>query len=275
MSRSPHDLAVVMRFKDSARTLPGVLAALRRQSLQPDLLLGVDTGSRDGSPELIRQAGGEVVEWKQAYQHARVLNFGIQHSPARLVMALSSHTVVEGVDTLERMVSKFADPTVAAVSGDWDPQAPPEERLDRATLERNGLRFGSIYSNSFGMFRRAFWEEETFTDRIIGMEDYAWALNQIDRSRVVWRLRFPFQYQRSGATRDYSYACIAFRLADQHRLRLVWLGWRGSLQGWWRARNRSCADEPARVRRAAEMALHQDRLKAWLLWRWVNPRTET
>jgi glycosyltransferase involved in cell wall biosynthesis len=45
----PMTLGILIRFANSAVTLRDVLAALQAQTLQPDVILGVDSGSSDGS----------------------------------------------------------------------------------------------------------------------------------------------------------------------------------------------------------------------------------
>ena len=53
--------SVVIPVKDGARYLEEVLAAVRAQ--EPGLeVLVIDSGSRDGSPEIARAAGAEVLE---------------------------------------------------------------------------------------------------------------------------------------------------------------------------------------------------------------------
>ena len=61
MNATPATIGVVIRFKDSAATLPEVLEALQRQTRRPDRLVGVNTGASDNSAELITRAD-EVVE---------------------------------------------------------------------------------------------------------------------------------------------------------------------------------------------------------------------
>ena len=103
-------LGVVIRFKNSADTLPAVLEALRRQTLRPDLVLGVNNQSTDASADLFQAAGGKVIEWTQPYHHSRVLNFALRHCPTDLVLVLSSHTVLESPDALAQLVAAMADP---------------------------------------------------------------------------------------------------------------------------------------------------------------------
>jgi glycosyltransferase involved in cell wall biosynthesis len=107
-------LGILIRFANSATTLPDVLAALQGQTLQPDVILGVDSGSSDGSDKLIRNAGGQVIQWSQRYEHSKVLNFGVKHLKTDLVLALSSHTVLEDPATLSRMVEALRVPALPA-----------------------------------------------------------------------------------------------------------------------------------------------------------------
>ena len=109
-------VGVLIRFSNSAETLPEVLAALRRQTLWPDAILGVDSGSQDLSCQLIEAAGGTIVRWPYAYEHSKVLNFGLKHLDTDLVLILSSHTVLEDANTLARMVEAMRDPLTACVS---------------------------------------------------------------------------------------------------------------------------------------------------------------
>ena len=225
----PPPFAVIIRFKNSAATLPMVLATLRLQTVQPAYVLGVDSGSTDGSDVLMRDAGAAVVRWAEPYHHARVLNFAAAQCPQPLLLVLSSHTVLPAPDTIAKMIAAMADPRTACVSGKWSQKDDYSDAITFEELRRTGLRFCSIYSNSFGMFRRTYWEEAPFDESVITMEDGVWAVEQAARGRVVRRLDFPFEYGRSGATRDFSFAAVTFELGARHGLRVGWLGWKASL----------------------------------------------
>jgi glycosyltransferase involved in cell wall biosynthesis len=228
-------VGVLIRFKNSAETLPEVLAALQAQSRLPDVILGVDSGSHDDSANLIRRAGGQVIHWSEPYQHSKVLNFGASHLQTDLVLVLSSHTVLEDKDTLARMVDALNDPQTACVSLKWDSDPFYSDTIDWQELQTKGLKFGSIYSNSMGMFRRRLWERQPFHESLDTSEDYAWAIDQLQRGDRCRRLALPFRYRRSGHNRDYEFAHIVFRFARQHRLPVAWLGLRATLTAWLKA----------------------------------------
>ncbi len=265
-------VGVIIRFKNSAATLPHVLTALGRQTQQPDLILGVNNGSTDGSPDLLRATGARVVDWTAAYHHPQVLNFAMGHCATDLVLVLSSHTVFESDTALQELVAVFDDPRTACASGKWDADPFFSDTIDWKELQAKGLKFGSIYSNSMGMLRRTLWERIPFDESIPTMEDGAWAVAQVHAGYVCRRLNFPFRYQRGGRRRDFIFALITFQLAARHGLPVAWLGVLGTLRELFQiarwclfgSRGRTIPDHRPLI----------DRLKAWALWRFVRPDKE-
>jgi glycosyltransferase involved in cell wall biosynthesis len=246
-------VGVLIRFANSAETLPDVLAALKDQTVQPDVILGVDSGSRDGSRMMIEAAGGQVVSWNPPYEHSKVLNFGLRHLQTDLVLILSSHTVLEDPETLSRMVEAMDDPRTACVSLKWDADPFYSNAIDWQELMAKGLKFGSIYSNSMGLIHRRLWELHPFDESLDTAEDYAWAIHQLKLGHSCRRLDLPFRYRRSGSNRDHDFARIVFGFAQKHRLKVTWLGLRATFTAWLRAL----------FQREANAALHRARLVAY------------
>ncbi|OYW77359.1 MAG: hypothetical protein B7Z37_04570 [Verrucomicrobia bacterium 12-59-8] len=250
-------MGVLIRFSNSAKTLPDVLAALQAQTLQPDVILGVDSGSSDGSETLIRKAGGQVVSWHHRYEHSKVLNFGLKHLQTDLVLVLSSHTVLEDPATLTRMVEVMHHASSACVSLKWDDDPFYSDAIGWPELHTKGLKFGSIYSNSMGMIRRSLWEHTPFDESLSTAEDYAWAITQLKSGYICHRLNCTFSYQRSSTNRDFEFAQMVFSLSKLNRLKVTWLGVKDSLKAWLR---------DLYLRHSAK-SLHRSRLAAWYLTR--------
>lgn len=269
MNRDPSPLqrptvGVVIRFHNSAATLPAVLRSLQAQTRQPDMIVGVDNGSTDHSAELVRAAGGNVVAWNERYTHPRVLNHGITHCPTTYVMALSSHTTLDAPDVIERLIRELdQDPQDCAASAPWDDDAFYTHRITWDELKQKGLKFGGIYSNSMGMIRRSCWEQRSFDPLQVECEDYAWAVEMLDLGHVVLRVPFPFSYHRHGGNRIGIFASVAFDLARRHGLRVAWLGPTGSLRGLlhhaWR-----WVVTPSRQAEKQALSAHWAKLSAWL-----------
>lgn len=229
MNISP-TIGVLIRFANSETTLPQVLGALKCQTIQPHRILGIASNSTDRSRGLMHAAGAEVLDWPERYEHSRVLNFGLRHLTTDLVLVLSSHTVLESPDTLAEMIECFRDHRTACVSLKWDDDSFYSDAISWRELQTKGLRFGSIYSNSMGMIRRALWEPLPFDESLPTAEDYAWTLEQLKRGHICRRLALPFSYQRSGNNRDREFADVVFRFAKEHQLRVAWLGVAGAIK---------------------------------------------
>lgn len=259
-------LGVLIRFKNSAATLPAVLAALKSQTIQPDLFIGIDSGSTDGSPEILTSAGAQVIPWTGPYHHAKVLNFGLARCPAECVLVLSSHTVLESPDALAQLVAALADPRTACASGKWDADPFYSDAIEWNELQAKGLKFCSIYSNSMGILRRSLWEAVPFDENLVTMEDYAWTLDQVRRGHVCRRLPFGFSYQRSTSRRDYAFAAVTFHLARRHGLRVIWLGVKGTLRALLAGLFRTCSPDAVHM--------HRSRLRAALCGGNFLPRSE-
>lgn len=230
MIPQPPTIGVLIRFSNSAATLPAVLEALARQTVQPDVILGVASDCQDDSRAILAAHHATVIEWREAYAHSRVLNFGFRHIATDYVLVLSSHTVLESPDALEQMVACLSDSNVACVSAKWDSDPYYGDRIDWSELRQKGLRFGSIYSNSMGMIRRSRWEALPFDEKLSTAEDYVWAVNQLQRGHQCARIKTHFSYQRAGSPRHTEFAILVFALARLHRLRVQWLGVKASLK---------------------------------------------
>jgi glycosyltransferase involved in cell wall biosynthesis len=263
-------LGVIIRFKNSAATLPAVLAALRQQTVQPDLVVGVNNQSTDGSVGLLKNAGAQVLDWNEPYHHSRVLNFALHHCPTDLVLILSSHTVLNAHDAIEQLVGAMSDPETACASARWDNDPFYSDTITWSVLKLKGLKFGSIYSNSMGIIRRNLWKQVPFDDSLPTMEDYAWALEQLKRGHTCRRVQFDFSYQRPGNPRHFIFAVISFYLAYLHQLRVCWLGPKATCQilGKYSLR---LAFHPAEYSGIlVGIREHRARLAAWLVWPWVQ-----
>lgn len=224
-------ITALIRYKNSAETLPEVLKAIHAQTRVPESILGIDTGSTDGSSDLLREAGADIVEWDHPYHASKVLNFGISSCETPLIFCLSSHTVMHDPETVQRLAGELKDHAVCAASVKWDQDPYYTDKITWSELVEKGIKFGSIYTNSLGLFRRSLWEDYPFADAMTGIEDYDWALHQLKSGHSVARIAADFSYKRNGHNREMDFAARAFHLANQYGLDLKWLGVGGALRG--------------------------------------------
>ncbi|UDY22747.1 glycosyltransferase family 2 protein [Nocardioides sp. Kera G14] len=72
-------VALVLVSHDGARWLPTVLAGVAAQTRHPDRFVGVDTGSLDGSADLLRDAFGGVLALSSSTSYPEALAHGVAH----------------------------------------------------------------------------------------------------------------------------------------------------------------------------------------------------
>ena len=192
--------SVLLPVRGGAATLPALLAALRAQKTAvPVEILSADSGSRDGSVDLLRQAGATVIEIPPAeFSHGRTRNFLASKSRGEFIFLLSQDAVPEGEDYLEALVRPLKENP--AVAGAFARQLPRSEAgaLERLRWQRSPAggaearlirlespqAFSSLppatqreiceFHSAACVIRRAVWEKIPFPDVPIG-EDVAWA----------------------------------------------------------------------------------------------------
>ena len=98
---------------DAVNALEGVVFAEK---------VAIDSGSTDGTVEVARGAGFEVVPIPQSeFDHGATRDRGIEKTTGDVIVLLVHDATVQGSDWLEAMVAPFTDPDVAGV---WCRQIP-------------------------------------------------------------------------------------------------------------------------------------------------------
>jgi len=164
------------------------LAALARQSRQPERVLVIDSQSDDDTARLAQEAGHELLTIRRAdFDHGATRQLGLtQLADCEVVVCLTQDALLAGPNALQALLATFADPLVAVAYGrqlphqDADPTAahvrtfnyPPQSRsysLD--DRRRYGLK-AAFCSNSFAAWRReALLAQGGFPSRTLLAED--------------------------------------------------------------------------------------------------------
>ena len=146
-------------------------ASIVSQTLQPETVLVIDSGSDDGTVDSFRQAGARIHSIdRREFNHGGTRQLGVDMLvDADLIVFLTQDAVPAGTNAFERLVACFDDPGVGAAFGRQLPHSgaghieaharlfnyPDASRIvtlgDRATL---GLKTVFL-SNSFAAYRRA------------------------------------------------------------------------------------------------------------------------
>ena len=261
------EITAVIRYKDSASTLPEVLDSLKRQTRPVDCIVAVDTGSRDDSTRILTEAGAKIIKWEQPYHHSRVTNFGISHCDTPDVLCLSSHTAMNEPDIVANLLVSMSDPRVAASSICWDDDSFYTNKIDHHEILQKGLKLGSIYTNSLGLLRKTLWEQHAFDESINGVEDYEWAIHQLQAGYKIHRLQAKISYQRKGHNRIMRGTARVFCIAHRYQLKVTWLGYKATAQALIKHLPGKLKGQDEAVER---FDYHARRLMGSLFWRFID-----
>ena len=172
-------VTVIVRSKDEAAGIGRTLTLLRDQRVDGwrTEIVVVDSGSTDGTTDIVREHGVTLIEIPAAsFTFAASLNTGCERASGSICVALSAHAYPQDDRWLQRMVDAFADERVACASGqDYDIDGTLLTRpvdQDGAMVARNPF-WG--YSNAAGGFRTALWRQHPFRPDMLGTEDKEWA----------------------------------------------------------------------------------------------------
>lgn len=177
-------LSVVIPTKDGARYLGEVLAAVRREAPEAEVLV-VDSGSRDGSVAIARAAGARVHEIApESFGHGRTRNLGAEHTAGE-VIAFLTQDATPAPGWARALLAPFDDDDVGVVVGAQRPRpgAPPTSARQVAVFFEQLGDDDPYLSNVNAAYRRACWEQVRFRD-VAYAEDQAFA-NDLAGTR--WR----------------------------------------------------------------------------------------
>jgi len=131
-------VTVAIPVFEGASTLPGVLLALKRQRVDAEVeLLVCDSGSRDGSRELARAAGAQVIDIAPGgFAHGPARNLLMDRARGEFVALLTQDAEPADERWLSRLLDGFAaGANVALVYGPYRARADAGWR-ERSELER-------------------------------------------------------------------------------------------------------------------------------------------
>jgi rhamnosyltransferase len=171
-------VSIIMRSYNEGWALRDTLAALRGQDYQNWELIVIDSGSTDGSVDLIRQAKpAHFVQIKhEEYNPARVMNQGMQLARTEFGIFLNADAAPQGSHWLRPLVMALQEPDVAAVFGRQIPR--PDCRAVYAHdyercfgPKRESTQWDHFFSMVSSGLRKDIWSRRGFLEKMQYSED--------------------------------------------------------------------------------------------------------
>jgi rhamnosyltransferase len=204
-------ISVIIPVKDGGSDLRRCLDGIARQRTEEEVeTLVVDSGSRDGSPELARSMGAKVLEVESSgFRHGATRNLAAQEAHGEVLVFTTQDAYATDEHWLERLCAPLrADEDVAGVYGRQIPHAdasPPERffldflygphpRVQRAADPSELSLRTTLFSNVNSAIRRSFWDRFRFADDLFFAEDQDW-------SRRVLLAGYAIRYEPEAAVR--------------------------------------------------------------------------
>lgn len=190
-------VSVIIRTKNSAKTIRQVLDRYKSQSMKPLELILVDNVSIDNTRTIAQEYGCKIVSYStEPYNHARACNMGMHLAKGDIVILTNGHTFPISNTWLEDGVRHFSDKRVTGVAGNMLPDKTRasiwemkrfhyfswllHSKRIRKYSDANFWNFGMFYTYA-GALRKEVWIREPFDEEYSkrrGMgEDVLWALN--------------------------------------------------------------------------------------------------
>lgn len=188
-------VSVVVRTANSEENIGRVLEAVAAQSFEDHELVVVDSGSTDGTLEIMGHYPHTFVDYSgREFTYSGSLNAGISAARGEFIVCVSSHCVPLGGEWLGSLVGAMeADGRLA---GAWGPlifgagEAPDDEgAVETMDLEDFYRRPNYGLQNSNSIIRRELWEERHFSMEVPTCEDQVWAHHFLRRGYLTAQVR--------------------------------------------------------------------------------------
>jgi rhamnosyltransferase len=175
------DATVIVRAKDSARTIERALESLRRQSVRPEILV-VDSGSTDGTLDIAYRLADRVVQIvPEEFTFGRALNVGAREASGAIHFALSSHCHPADDEWVALSLAHFERPEVAGVCGLL---YFPDGRLLTGPFDQDAEQAHAHpewgFSTHGASWRGSVWQQFPFDENLPAAEDREWSWRALE-----------------------------------------------------------------------------------------------
>ena len=190
--------SIVVRALNEAEHLPRLIEGLSHQTIQPDEVILVDSGSTDETVALAEAAGWRITHIaKKDFSFGRSLNLGCDFAKGDILIMLSAHVYPVYDTYLEHMIQPFERSETGITYGRQVGDERTKFSESRVMLkwfpEESIFDQGHPFSNNANAaVRKKLWETYKYDEELTGLEDLEFARRaQADGHRIAYVAEAP------------------------------------------------------------------------------------
>jgi glycosyltransferase involved in cell wall biosynthesis len=175
-------LSVVVRCFNEERHIGRLLSGISRQTLPPDEVILVDSGSTDATLDIASKFGVEIHRIPpERFSFGRSLNIGCAAATGDVIVVASAHVFPVYDTWLAELTAPLAEDPATALSYGRQVGGQETRYSERRVLERwfpaqSATRQDHPFcNNANAAIRRSVWESQPYDEELTGLEDLAWA----------------------------------------------------------------------------------------------------
>jgi rhamnosyltransferase len=186
-------ISLVIRALNEDQHIGRLLAGIERQTIKPDEVILVDSGSTDATVDIASHFGCQVVHiTPEDFSFGRSLNLGMHAASGDIVVIPSAHVYPLRNNWIEALISPFESPSVGLSYGRQvgeDRTKYSEHRIlaNWFPPESNLNQRHPFCNNANAAVRKSVWEEHRYDEFLTGLEDIDFA-NRIQKQG--WQLSY-------------------------------------------------------------------------------------
>lgn len=183
--------SIVIRALNEAEHLPLLFDRLGDQTVQPDEIILVDSGSTDDTVRIAESYGASIVHIPPGdFTFGGSLNVGCERAKGDILILASAHVYPTDNQWIERLIAPFDNPAVGLSYGGQD--ADPNGNYSEAQLLQQWFpaeddldQNHPFCNNANCAVRRQLWEQFPYDETLTGLEDVAFARRLLDAGHKI------------------------------------------------------------------------------------------
>jgi glycosyltransferase involved in cell wall biosynthesis len=195
-------VTVIIRSRNSEVGLKRCIDTIHAQSIRPEEIIVVDSGSEDNSLAIAKETKCQFIHYpinEISFNYSKALNLGIKQATGEYLLIISSHVWLPNKNSVKWMLDKLnEDASFKAVSLS---RSNEQDKLNAdiqipfgKTINKQNFKGEGMY-NYCSIIRKSDWEKYNFREDIPTCEDQDWIWHWMKTENAS---SFIFQFPLAG-----------------------------------------------------------------------------